>query len=322
MLAFFQRFKPYTLLPGTLLPIPGSALYAQLFPTLWRIFSADHQLIREGRWHIQGPLKRFTVFQDLQRGGLAVISEAYKYYVLPSGEVVRSVSGKLSAAGCTPLLSLGVYKQQDLSKIRRRREIQEILPLWWRLAILAPVCEEIPSVIDSLFTQLEEAMAYRKKELIPKLFLHLYLAGFSEAFLPRLYDSEYQGILCEGPLEGPVPFVFFQRSLPLIQQLFVRESQCIEILPNLPAQLHCGRFVHFPLSIGTLSLEWTKKTIRRMSLQAVVSQEIDVQFFSDMKVCRLQQWENKKLAFSSSHLLGESLEIKAGRTYLWDCFRK
>ena len=92
MIKIAQSFKPYIMEPGAKIPIPGSTLYAQVFPSLWRIFSSEHTVLDEGRIPLSGPLKRFVVFQNLDRGGVAVMSDQYKYYLSPQGEYTTSIA--------------------------------------------------------------------------------------------------------------------------------------------------------------------------------------------------------------------------------------
>ncbi|BAE81513.1 conserved hypothetical protein [Chlamydia felis Fe/C-56] len=332
MIKITQTFKPYTLIPGTFIPIPGSELYAQIFPTLWRVFSSSHVLINEGYVEAQGPLKRFAVFQNLHRGGLAVISEQYKYYILPTGAKVDSLKGHLPCAdSAEPLLSLGVHKHADLHKIRRRCDLKEILPLWLRLSALVPESSRNEECLKrgsgTLFVDAYQKIQERKKTEIYAALSSLYLAGFSENLLPRVYDTEYQGILRELPKKETreeVPFSLLWYSLAMLRDIFiVRDKDIVEILPALPPEFPCGRFVHvYFRGIGRFSLEWSKKTIRRVCLHAEETTPVLLGFSSELSHCRLRQWEKKQLTVSSTVSLGESMEIKSGTTYLWDCFHK
>ncbi|MEF9496542.1 MULTISPECIES: hypothetical protein [Chlamydia] len=332
MIKITQSFKPYTLIPGTFMPIPGSELYAQIFPTLWRVFSASHELLNEGYVDAQGPLKRFAVFQDLHRGGLTVASEQYKYYILPSGEKVDSLKGHLPCAdSAEPLLSLGVYKHADLHKIRYRRDLKEVLPLLLRLSSLTPASsrgeEYLKKGSGILFVDAYEKIQARKKMEIYSALSSLYLAGFSENLLPRVYDTEYQGILNELPektIRENIPFALLVYSMAMLRDLFIfRDREIVEILPSLPPEFPCGRFVNVYLQgIGKFSLEWSKKTIRRVCLYAQEATPLLLGFSPELSHCRLRQWEKKQLVNSSKICLGESMEIKAGTTYLWDCFHK
>ncbi|ACZ33453.1 conserved hypothetical protein [Chlamydia pneumoniae LPCoLN] len=329
MIDIMQHFKPYTMVPGQKLPIPGSLLYAQVFPTLWRLFSSKHEILNEQTLQVQGPLKRFAVFQDLHRGGLAVTSERYKYYLLPSGECTQSIKGKLpSAAQAGPLLSLGVHKHADWQKVRRRRDLKEILPLWFRFAAMAPkgsYRDLETTAIGSLVKTAHQSVLHRETTEIAPALLSIALAGFSECFLPRSYDEEFQGILPQdGDPEGGVPFELLSYSFGMIQDIFLRhQGQLVEILPALPPEFPCGRLIHVALpNLGTLSIVWTKKTIRQVELHAEYSGEVFLKFCSSLCSARLREWSERRLSGSKRLSLGETLEIKAGTTYLWDCFHK
>lgn len=328
MIKLTQKFKPYTLIPGACLPIPGSEYYAQVFPTLWRVFSSSHELLGEGRISLSGPVKRFYIFQDLHRGGLAVLSEKYKYYLLPSGEKVASIRGSLpSADQAEPLLSLGVHKHADLHKMRRRRDLKEILPFWWRLASLTPPCAPVNAIqpVGKLFHTVYQKIQQREKTEISSLLLSLYLSGFSENFLPRMSDTEFQGILDFSDMdEQNVPFSLLHSSFGLLRDIFIfHDGDLLEVLPSLPPEFPCGRLTRLLLKgIGKISVEWSKKTLRKVCLHAQENREFLLGVPSPLICCRLRQWEKKQLIASSQISLGEIMEIKAGTTYVWDCFRK
>ncbi|WP_035392309.1 hypothetical protein [Chlamydia ibidis] len=328
MITLSQRFQPYVLSPGALIPIPGSLLYAQIFPTLYRVFSSSRELLYEEGFSAQGPLKRFAVFQDLHRGGLIVTSEKYTYYILPTGEKVVTRKGYLPVSTTGPFLSLGVHKHMDLQKIRHRRDLKEILPLWFRMAHLMATHareEHLDSVgTGELLVVAHEKIKEKKKTELCDDLLAFYLSAFSYTFLPRWYDSEYQGIIDGLPEDSSIAFPLLQYSLPVIHDIFVNQGEeCVEILPSLPPEFPCGRFVNFNLpGIGKLSIEWTKKMIRRMSLYAETTRTIRFSFASSLLQSRLRVWEHKSLCDSRIIPLGETIEIKVGTTYLWDCFYK
>lgn len=309
------------------MPIPGSHLYAQVFPTRWRVFSSSHQLIDEGDLFVSGPLKRFCVFQNLHRGGLAVVSEKYKYYLLPSGQCVSSLRGSLPPVRNTePLLSLGVYKHADLHKMRHRRDIREILPFWFRLAVMTPAGEGVHVGSASLLTDLDQKVQERRKVELCSALLCFYLAGMSENLLPRVYDDEYQGLLASPDhiVREEIPFSLLHKSASVLQSIFidVRKEE-IGVLPALPPELPCGRFLNIPLpGIGRVSLEWSKKVIRRVCLHAEATTHIRFTFSSSLSTCRLRHWDKKQMLSSSSFSLRESMEIKSATTYLLDCFQK
>ncbi|EPP37158.1 hypothetical protein CP8484711_0563B, partial [Chlamydia psittaci 84-8471/1] len=90
-----------------------------------------------------------------------------------------------------------------LHKIRYRRDLKEILPLWLRLSALVPTDVQDAECLNKgsgkLLVTAYQKIQERKKTEIYSALSSLYLAGFSENLLPRIYDTEYQGILKEMP---------------------------------------------------------------------------------------------------------------------------
>lgn len=331
MISIKNRVRPYTLMPGARILIPGSCLYAQIFPTLQRVFSASHELIHEFSVPARGPLKRFAVFQDLHKGGVFVHSEQYGYRVLPSGERAVSSQGLESSLCHGPWLSMGVHKQPDLLLVRRRKDLKEILPILFRLAALLPQSKNEEPLdfncgVYQLYKQLENDIRNQQKEDIHASLLAFIYAGFSDHFLPRIVDSEYQGYFQEDcqHTDSFVPFALLRRCLSLFLSLFLEwKNECLYILPALPPEFPHGKLeaVRVP-GIGVLSIEWTKKQIRRMHLQATESRELCIRFCSSVKYYRLRQLENKTCITIKKQSVSASTEIKRGASYLWDCFAK
>ncbi|MBQ8498486.1 hypothetical protein [Chlamydia sp.] len=328
MIKIAQSFKPYITEPGAKIPIPGSTLYAQVFPSLWRIFSSSHELMDEGRVSVNGPLKRFVVFQNLNRGGVAVMTEQYKYYLSPKGFCTHSMAYLPPASFYpTEYVSFGVHKHADLEKIRRRKNLKEILPFLFRHGVLLQnqslqTLEKTEVV--SLLETLDEWIAKSKKESMTSLLEKFVYAGLSKTLLPRLYDEEYQGIISEGPRKEmrEVPFALLRAAALSMQKMFIQErSGVITLLPVLPPEFPCGRWVNFSLDIGKISFEWTKKTIRRVILQAHSSGEIALTSPGVRSYRSRMEEEGKILSCKIKKFL-EKVEIKAGNTYLWDRFCK
>jgi hypothetical protein len=314
--------------PGVKIPIPGSTLYAQVFPSLWRIFSASHTLLDEGRIPVKGPLKRFVVFQNLSRGGVAVLSEQYKYYLSPQGFYTSSIAD-LPHSSFYPgeYVSFGVHKHADLEKIRRRKDLKEILPFLFRHGVLLQKQALQPlekTEVSLLLKKLDEVIAEVDKENVYALLVNFIYSGLSKTLLPRLYDEEYQGIVSEDPRQGneEVPFALLRAAALSMQKIFIQEQEgVVTLLPVLPPEFPCGRWVGLSLDIGEISFEWTKKTIRRVVLKAHSSREIVVTS-PGVRLCRFRIEEQGKIISCKIKKNLEKVEIKAGTTYLWDRFCK
>lgn len=334
MISIKHQVRPYTLIPGARVPIPGSLLYAQIFPSLRKIFSSSHDLLLEEPIPLRGPVQRFAVFQDLRRGVLTVGSEQYTYHILPSGSVTSSLQGFSALESVsTPWLSMGVHKHPDMLLVRRRKNLQEILPILLRLSVLLPKNHTMieqqellnSSGVYQLYQKVNIAIQEKRTQDIAPLLLQFIYAGFSNHFLPRFYDFDYQGILrfsCQAHSE--VAFPILQLCASLIVSMFIRyvDNQ-IDILPALPPEFPHGRCTHlFIPQVGYLDLEWSKKTIRRMSLQAITTNEVAFTFSPSLNQCRLRRWDHKQCVYHEQISLREKVALKEGSTYLWDCFYK
>ncbi|WP_213318613.1 hypothetical protein [Chlamydiifrater volucris] len=350
MISIFRCLRPYSLVPGDPLTIPGSSLYATVFPTLVRVFNANREMIFEEPIPTQRPLKHFGVFQDLHRGVLKVVTDQYKYYLLPSGEKVmslRTYKDDLRFHGT--LLSLGMHKQLDLSRVRRRGDLKEILPVLFRHGVLfSRHRKEHPLIKDftneGVFVLLKgiyQQIASKQHDVVGQSLRDLCFAGFSETFLPRLYDDSFLGIIPSpsdvSQLAAPIPFQLYQELFHLVLAMLVRkEGDVITVLPSLLPDFPCGRCLEIILpGIGLCHLEWTKKKIRRMEIQCkeeFLQKDIALVFPSDIRQYRLMEipWQGESLRASKMirrelkkkkiMKAGETLALKSGNTYLLDCF--
>lgn len=75
-----ERLRPFVHVPGSYFILPGTSLRLQIFPVLLRIedlSGRNPQLITEIKIDIKGPLKEFTVMQDLERGEIKVWGHSF-----------------------------------------------------------------------------------------------------------------------------------------------------------------------------------------------------------------------------------------------------
>ncbi|WP_213357965.1 hypothetical protein [Chlamydiifrater phoenicopteri] len=353
MISIQRCLRPYSLVPGDPIAIPGSLLYAKVFPTLVQIFNADREKIFEEPISIYKPLKRFGVFQDLHKGVLQVVTDQYKYYLLPSGEKVDSLkSCKESKNSQGTLLSLGMHKQLDLSRVRRRGDLKEIIPVLFRLGVLLGREQEKSKLLReassnegvyALLGEINEQIALKKHDVLGQSLRNFCFAGFSETLLPRLYDDSFLGII-PSPSDtrkfaAPIPFLLYWDLFLLVSSMLVRmDGDVIRILPTLLPDFPCGRCLEIPLpGIGVCHLEWTKKRVRRMEIQCQeesLDKKITLIFSSDIRHYRLReisrqggspissQTVRKNLGNKKVLKAGETLALKSGNSYLLDCFHQ
>ena len=368
MIKIAERLRPFSHESGVFVLLPGSSFRLQVFPqgiVVEDLLGPVPLLLANIEIPITGPVREFTVQQDLEKGCVRIWgfeNQGFFRYELYSttdcqgilfhlqkgrGEAPL-VSGKWSLAYISqnnqqifigpsnedvsskkpynvPLierLSLGNNKAQDWSLIHRRKQMEEILPLWHRLGQLIPLsCQNDSALGASLFGKSRDALlSLNRQEAFS--FLHdLFSAGFEGALSPRLIDQERQGIF-SGPLSSAdSPLYLLTEGARFIRSLFIQEHHSlVSLFPKLPSEFHCGRFINVPCGNGgVLNMEWTKKAPRRISFVAGTDQNIAFLFPRDQVRCRFRTSPvDKGIVYQS----GSPMQVSAKQTYWLDNFQK
>lgn len=221
-------------------------------------------------------------------------------------------------------LSLGNHKAQDWELIKRRFDLTEILPLIHRLGQMIPVMKttNLKEGTLSLLEDCRYSFSFDRPEKGEEKWRHFLLGCFNNMLVPQLEDDNYQGLIKSQPLVSLdiSPLIILSEGAFLIQDLFIQQKEeSLFILPYLLPSLPSGRLLGVPLSGGgLLSLEWTKKTIRRLILYAGQDQELLLKFRSDVKNYRLRQHNKEK---GERKKCGDPLFLKKNCHYLFDNFR-
>jgi hypothetical protein len=295
-----QRLKPFSHVPGTKLILPGSSHQLIIYPTL--IVIDDRKIPIP----LTGPVDDFTIQLDLEKGCVKVWGHyqegflRYRIHATTDGNftIVTEKSPKdifpqpqknlFQMPNCERL-SLGKDKLQDWDMVVRRRDLTEILPFWHRLGQL------LPETVNAA-------------KFDPD-FLNLFRAGFEGILSPRLEDTQHQGLSLP---KMSSPSILLTQGAKLIRSLFfIQKGNELEILPN--NHFHQGRMVNISCgSLGTLDIEWTKKTLRRVVFHSKVNGEIKFLFPKDLKTFRLTP--GKKMTVDTL------ISVNEGITYLLDNF--
>lgn len=310
-----QRLRPFSHLPGTSLVLPGSDYVIQIFPCLIRVY-LNQVVMAELNLELKGPVHPFTICSDLEKGRISVSGKGadgwIRYHLLASkdGKGIRLLGDRFylqqldilpSSSPFEPFqvpfcerLSLGSNKAQDWEMIKRRLDLKEIFPHWHRLGQLVP------------------SHSAEKVKLEEGDWLKIFLVGFDSLLVPQSEDQNHQGI--SFPL-----FPLLSEGAKLIRQLFVQqENKKISILPSLLPSFHAGRLLNVSLpEVGVISLEWTKKTIRRVILYSENEQEIELKFRSNVRSVRLREDSKDKGIIRPC---SSSLIVKKGNYYFFDNF--
>lgn len=260
-----ERLKPYSHVPGTFCVLPGSHLRLQIFPALLRV----HELVgtipvlfAEINLGISGPVKDFTVSQDLEHGFVQVWGHAsngyFRFNLNASSEgkffitiekapkeglvlnslkirqgdsivISRNCLEQKEAQGYIPpvtdRLSMGFHKAQDWSLMQSRLAMEEIMPIWLRLGQLIPPIPNAPHEGTALLMDhCREAIESRNILDIVSEFQNLFLAGFEGMLSPRLTDDLHQGFDLPEPASGSKlsTLVLLTEGSSLIRSLFIK----------------------------------------------------------------------------------------------------
>lgn len=267
-----QRLNPFCHLPGTACLIPYSPWQVEAYPALFRFTNLETGKTHELALETKGPVLDFTVELNLEKGCVVIFGRSERGYQRFSVGMeeggIRVVSEKgrhkmvLPAEGfmrCQPKerLSLGSHKSLDWELVRRRRDLSEIFPVWFRLGQMVP---EIALKNEGAAVLLKSC---GKLEVGPQ-FTNLFMAGFHGILAPRLADDDHQGIIEDSKTSG-CPLGLLWEGSKFIRALFFREeSGGFAFLPFLPPAFHAGRMVNIATSKGdAIDLEWSKKLLRR-----------------------------------------------------------
>lgn len=226
-------------------------------------------------------------------------------------------------AQATERLSLGNHKAQDWDTMRRRAEMTEIFPLWLKLGQTLPYCRYVVSLgTSALLDHCRVLIAKLDREALLPAFGTLFLAAFEGGLSPRLHDDQHQGFpfpSMEGK-EKASSLELLTEGAALIRQLFVHcEEDSIDVLPALPPEMHCGRFLNIQCPKGMLEMEWSKKVIRRMIFTPTADATLSFSFQKELKQFRLRQKESERGVVMPC---GSVITVRQGQQVLFDRFEK
>ena len=247
--------------------------------------------------------------------------------VINQGESIQLKASINSSRSLRPhpygRLSLGSHRSQDWELMLRREELKTILPIWHALGQWIPGNYRAGDSVGtlSLLDELREIIKENKPEYICNCFHKILLTGFEGALSPRLRDNSFNGICLPEilPSSSSSPLRLLQEGADLIHSLFTSlDDESIHLLPHLPPEFHCGRYLNVPCGdLGYLDLEWTKKQVRRVIFNAQATQSIRFLFYRDEKSCRIRTSDIDR---GFRYLRGMSLEIIEGQSYWLDNF--
>lgn len=221
----------------------------------------------------------------------------------------------------TDRLSLGNHKSQDWELIKRRCNFSEIFPLWYRLGQMI-TSQTPPGSFGTavLIEECKKAIDGNAPEHILSRFEQLFATGFDGLLSPCLEDHSHQGIQLPAIAQHAQgsPLQLLHHSSALIRSLFIQEGKgTIDLLPALPPEFHCGRLINVKSPCGLLSIEWTKKALRRITLHSSVTGKWQFNFHRGEKKCRLRSSSRDQGIALLNHA---TIDLVADQNYWFDNF--
>ncbi len=327
-----ERFHPFSHENGTVFLLPNSSFSVRIFPTRLEFIDLEGKMESFFLgFDCVGPFTDFTAELDLEQGLLRVFGMTKKGYMrylifakndgiwltlekIPEEKLLCRRSfppSQLTLAKEESLLislpfknetltknqerlSLGMHKAQDWALIRRRLDFKEIFPLWLALSRWTPLRHAMSTQGNYLL--IEECLQrieHGEKQKVLESFKSLFLAAFDGVLVPRLFDTEHQGILPEVMLQNPLPapLALITKGASLIRSLFVHgEDNFIAILPCLPPEFHSGRMIGVQALKGViLDFEWSKKCLRRLQISSIHGMNIVLKLPKGIRSCRVKK---------------------------------
>lgn len=288
-----QPYAPFTHKPGAKIPIPGTDLFALIYPAKVLIGAFSFILPLEER------AKEFTAILDLKKGAIFVTvktkSAYFRYRIKAEGEGAvllfdRGIKKRalipcaVKRPLCLEQISSGVYKKQEWELVQKRGDLKEILPLWFMASQWFEKGEEPQDLVES------------------------FQEGFRAIFAPQEEEvyTGYKGSKASFPLKA-------------LRSYFAHyEKNRLELLPKVPACLTCGRAERLNLeNLFSIDLLWSNARLK----QAIITphETGSALLVFPGKECRLRL---KKKDPGTVIRSGESLSYTADQRLYLDRFTK
>jgi len=338
-ISIVQRDRPFSHLPGASCVLPRTCWTVQAFPT--KICLRDRE--REGSdgyieisLNLQGPVKEFTLLQDLEKGMVLIwgmslegrfrlrlqavkgaielwVERAFSSGIICSGKTLSKNdhlswknSGSFHENKVQERLSLGCHRAQDWGSVWSRLDFSEIFPVLFHLSQWMP---DFPIHAPSPMQKLLD------RGLEPFL-----RAAFHGVLCPRLNDDQFQGFLENAKVHSQdSPCSLIVDAGVRIRSFFIQQKvNELELLPD--TEFEAGRMTGVRLEqIGSLDFEWSKGTMQRAILHAAQSEHIRLKISKSIRKFRLRTRMQEKGSIKS---IDDILDLEAGKKYFLDRFQK
>ncbi|NGX32363.1 MAG: hypothetical protein K1060chlam4_00406 [Candidatus Anoxychlamydiales bacterium] len=348
-----QKFNIISHSIGAKFLIVNSRYFVQICPGLLHFKDLDSDKNFKIFLDFVGPVKNFTISQNLLNGNIKVSFHAadgflsYKIFNaetaacihferLPQDEISikldKTKKIKVKEILSLPiaisyikkpdeLLFLGIHKKQDLDSINKRENLLEILPF---LFLYSQFFKDIQTKKclrkNCIVRELKEKIQNRNREEIEDQFIKVYKAHFSDSFIPRVNDNDFQNIIERVEEKDANPLHILRKLFYIIKSILIDQKlDEIFLLPAIPVSFHSGKALNINLPIGSFDIEWSKKLIKKLIFRPKKDVKLKLHFQSKIKEYRLRTSIKQKGKFFKNRDL---LSFEKNKTYYLDKFQK
>lgn len=304
-----QRYKPFLYTPGSCVLIPGTFFSARVYPGRVELYYKD-KIYKEISLLIKGPISHFLILLDLEKWKMTVSGKEkegfFRYHIWGENNKLHLLQDKgreplfpppLVAAQAPFLLAeeittfpknslrlaLGVNKKLHWGRVKERNALEEILPIWLQAGLPYQISDKDPSALH-----LPSLPSDGKKERL----LAFFQAGFSDLFVPRIKDKEYQNIFPDNRLPWEDPFTILAHgALSTLSIFCVNDENKVYFQTPI---FHSGRMTHFETDLATIAIRWSGFRHKMITLSAKKKGNIFLYFPKNVQSFRLRKNRNEK----------------------------
>lgn len=347
-----EKFKIISHDLGSSFLILNTSYFVKIYPGLLHFKDLNSDKTFKIFLKFQGPVKDFTILQNLFNGNIEVSFHskdgyvAYKILVsekevflnfekiskekleiefdgivnISSKDKIKLPITVISNTKPQEYLSFGIYKKPDLYLIKKREDLNEILPFIFLYSqffldaqyncCLRKKC--LLKEVDNDFQKNEKQKLYDE-------FLNVFKVHFFGSFIPRMNDEEFQNILPYSSTDLN-PFCVFKKLYYSIKAILLNEKQNeLYLLPCLPEEFNHGRATNIKIKKGSLDIEWSKKILKKLVFRPFQDESFKLILQSQIKTFRIRSQKNEKGKFFKN---GDVITLQKDKIYLFDKFKK
>jgi hypothetical protein len=348
-----QKFSLISHELGTSFLVLNTSYYVKIFPGL--LIFKDLRSKDEFKIFLKfnGPVKNFTILQNLYNGDIEVnfhskdgylaykiLTEKNNVYLyfdrisikdleidfkglkkIFSKEKIKLPIKVISDLKPEEILFFGIHKKQDLELIKRRENLQEILPFIFLCSQFFPDLESVRPLREKcLLKEVENMIQKKQKQNLDEILLAVNKAHFFDAFVPRSNDEDYQNIIEDIDEKKVNPLAMLRKCFHTIKSMFIEYNlNEISILPCLPVIFYHGKALNLKTLIGSFDIEWSKKLLKKLIFKPIKDVSFKLVLQPQIKNFRMRSLKNEKGKTLKNK---DFLSLQKNKIYFFDKFQK